>query len=428
MRFIVPLLFFAAPVTAADPPPRAKVELAPKDGVWVGQRVTLAITLYTPDLFAGVPSFDMPPIPGAVVLPPSGSIVGSETIGDTSFTTQRHEFAVYAQRAGAVQIPAFAVRFESNAGFGKPTIQRLVTTASASFTAKTPPGAEGLGTVIAARDLKVTDDWKPDPKALKVGDALTRALTVTADGVPGMVFPPFRLDEIDELAAYPKEPVVNDRTERGALTGQRTEIVTYVCKEAGTVTVPDRTLTWFDLGTNELKIVKLPGKTFTVAAVPAPAPEPTTTSTASNARGRWWRVGAVLVGVTALGGFLVVRLWSWGTRRYAAWSASESAYFARLQRACRSHDAHAVFVALEQWLDRFGFTSLAEFERRVADPELSSALADLTSRVYVRPGAGAPGPWTAHQLFARIKLARRTLRPSTTRPGARALPPLNPVG
>ncbi len=428
MRFIVPLLFFAAPVTAADPPPRAKVELAPKNGAWVGQRVTLAITLYTPDLFAGAPSFDMPPISGAVALPPSGAIVGSETIGDTSFTTQRHEFAVYAQRAGTVQIPAFTVRFESNDGFGKPTIQRQVTTESVSFTAKTPPGAEGLGTVIAARDLKVTDDWKPDPKALKVGDALTRTFTVTADGVPGMVFPPFRLDEIDELAAYPKEPVVNDRTERGALTGQRTETVTYVCKEAGTVTVPDRTLTWFDLGTNELKTVKLPGKTFTVAAVPVPAPEPTTTATTSNAHNRWWRWGAVLVGVVALGGFLVARLWSWSARRYAAWSASEPAYFARLRRTCRSHDAHAVFVALEQWLDRFGFACLAEFEQRAADPELSRAIADLTSRVYVRPGTSAPGTWTAHQLFARVERVRRTLRPSTTRPGARALPPLNPVG
>src|SRR5262249_52395321 len=163
----------------AEPPPRVKVELSPKDGAWVGQRVTLAITLSTPDLFAGAPDFDLPTIPGAVVLPPGSPIVGSETIGDTTFTTQRHEFAVYAQRAEVVRIPAFAIRFESNAGFGQPTIARQVTTGAVSFTAKTPPGADGLGIVIAARHLEVTDEWQPEPKAPRVGDAFTRTLTVT---------------------------------------------------------------------------------------------------------------------------------------------------------------------------------------------------------------------------------------------------------
>src|SRR5262249_46511061 len=137
------LLFFAAPALADDPPARVRVELSTKDGAWVGQRVTLAITLSTPDLFAGAPSFAMPPIPGAVVLPPASSpVVGSETIGDTTFTTQRHEFAVYAQRAEVVRIPAFAIHFESNAGFGKPLIERRVTTEAVSFTAKSPPGAD----------------------------------------------------------------------------------------------------------------------------------------------------------------------------------------------------------------------------------------------------------------------------------------------
>src|SRR5262249_34106828 len=155
--------------------------------------------------------------------------------------------AFYAQRAEVVRIPAFAIRFESNAGFGQPTIARQVTTGAVSFTAKTPPGADGLGTVIAARHLEVTDGWRPEPKAPRGGDAVTGTLSVTPDGVPGMVFPPFRLDGVDGLAAYPKEPAVDDRTERGSLTGRRVETVTYVCEAAGTVAVPDRTLTWYDL-------------------------------------------------------------------------------------------------------------------------------------------------------------------------------------
>src|SRR5262249_12707546 len=56
VRFAVLLLaFVAAPAVAADPQPRVKVELSPKADAWVGQRVTLAITLSTPDFFSGVP-------------------------------------------------------------------------------------------------------------------------------------------------------------------------------------------------------------------------------------------------------------------------------------------------------------------------------------------------------------------------------------
>jgi hypothetical protein len=288
MKHAVLLILLAFAVDAADDPlARVKVELSPKDVARVGQRVTLAITLFTPDLFAGVPSFALPPIPGAVVLSPVGSpVIGSETIGDLTFTTQRHEFRVYAQRAGVVRIPAFAIQFESNSGFGQPTITRHVTTDLVSFAAKTPPGADGLGSVIAAHNLKVTDLWQPEPRTPKVGDAFVRTLTVTGDDVPGMLFPSFRLDAVDGLAAYPKEPAVSDHIERGALKGQLTETITYVCEDEGTATIPERTLTWYDLDANELKTAKVPGQKFTIA----PAPEFGRTSTAKPGRVRAWRL------------------------------------------------------------------------------------------------------------------------------------------
>jgi hypothetical protein len=98
MRTLLLLLILTPFATAADPSPSVKVELSPKEGVWVGQRVTLTIKLSTPGLFANAPSFNMPAIPGAVVLPPTGSpVLGSERVGDTVLTTQLHEFAESAR-------------------------------------------------------------------------------------------------------------------------------------------------------------------------------------------------------------------------------------------------------------------------------------------------------------------------------------------
>ena len=415
------------PATAAEPAARAKAELVAKEPVWVGQRVTLAITLYTPDLFAGAPAFDMPTIAGAVVVPPAGSpVIGTETIGDVSFTTQRHEFAVYAQRAETVRLPAFPVRFESSTGFGKPVTKRQVTTTAVLFIARTPPGAEGLGTVIAARNLKVTDEWKPEPKSARVGDAFTRTLTVTADDVPGIVFPSFRLDGVNGLGAYPKEPAVNDRTERGALTGQRIEAVTYVCEGAGTVTVPNRALTWYDLEANELKTVKLPGRSFTIAPDPKPEP-PSPSPEPQAAHTNWWRMGAVLGVGLLLGVALLVRLGPWCVRRYAKWSRSEPADFMRLRRASRSDEPHALFIALVRWLDHSDSGSLEDFARRADDPELTRAITDLSNALYARFGASGVKYGTARDLFARVSIARRKLRVWAASP-ADLLPPLNPTG
>jgi hypothetical protein len=421
------LLLLPPTASAADPPARVKVEVSPADGAWVGQRVTLAITLATPDLFAGVPSFDMPPIAGAVVLPPAGSpVLGSETVGDASYTTQRHEFAVYAQRAGVVRVSPFPIRFETNAGFGKPTVRRQVTTDEVSFAAKPPPGTERLGTVIAARDLRVTDEWAPEPKAPKVGDAVTRTVTVTAADVPGMVFPPLQPGAVDGLAAYPKPPAVSDRTDRGSLTGRRVEAVTYVCERPGAVTVPDRTLTWWDLGAKELKTANLPGRRFEVAPAAnaadeaPPAPEP------AAGRRWWWAIPAL--GVTVLLGWLLVRrVRPWRVRRRAARAEAEPAYFARFGRACRTSDARAVYVALLDWLDRFGPMGLDEFTARAGDPALSDAVSDLNGRTYVSPASARPDAgWSGRPLYDRAAAARRRLRPARRGTAAAPLPPLNP--
>jgi hypothetical protein len=426
MKTAIAVLLFAIGF-ADDVPARVKVELSPKEVAWVGQRVTLAITLFTPDLFAGAPTFALPTVPGAVVLPPVGSpVIGSETIGDVTFTTQRHEFRVYAQRAGVVRIPEFAIRFESNAGFGQPIIERHVTSEAVSFTAKTPPGAVELRTIIAAHDLRVTDGWQPEPKAPVVGDAFIRTVTVTGDDVPGMVFPAFRLDEVDGLAAYPKEPVTNDQTERGALTGQRIETITYVCEAEGTATVPDRTLTWFDLDANALKTVNVPGRTFTIARAANSGSTSDSDAPAPNARSGEWQDFVMIGFVLVLCGILAALAWRPCVRFYEKRSESERAYFARLRRACQSDDPHAVYVALLLWLDRLGPMCLDEFARPNEDQKLSSMIAQLSDRVYACRGVNSAG-WFGRPLFDRIALRRRVLLVAMTRRNADALPPLNPV-
>lgn len=425
----------SAAVVVAEPPARVRASIATKGDIWVGQRVTLVVELLTPGFFASTAAFDLPQVSGVILIPPEDRpVVGSETVDGTTFTTQRHELAVFAQRAGQVEIPGFVVRFESSPALGKPTVAQRVTTPAVAFTAKLPPGAAGLSTVITTPELTVKEAWEPEPGkgTAKLGAAFTRTITVEARDVPGMVLPAFRFDPPDGLGVYPKPPVVEDRTERGELFGRRVETVTYVCEKAGAFSLPALVWAWWDPSERQLKRVELPATTFDVTAPqqpPASAVQP-----AHDPGPTWaWVVGA-LAGFLAVG----VAAWRFGPTAWAGWkrhreaaAASESAYFTTFERACRTGDAHATQRALLAWLDRFltGDTapSTENLAARAADPELTAELTALEDVVYGRAGPRSR-QWLAGELLRRVRAARSRLRRKTTPEDAGwgALPPLNP--
>jgi hypothetical protein len=138
MVFLVVALLGGA--SAQEPQVRAKLEI--KGDVWVGQKITLVVELLAPGFFSGSPSFDVPRIPGVLIIPPEDRpVLGSEQINGMSYTVQRHELAVFAQRAGPHEIPAFSVRFGfKRSPLDKDAISQRVMTPSLQITAKMPPG------------------------------------------------------------------------------------------------------------------------------------------------------------------------------------------------------------------------------------------------------------------------------------------------
>jgi hypothetical protein len=160
------------------------------------------------------------------------------------------------------------VRFSTRVGTAQP-VEHLLSTDAVSLEVKLPPGAEGLATLISARELKATETWQPRSTTAKEGDAFTRTLTFSAPDVPAMAFPPFPTTEIPGLGVYAKAPRLVDQSERGVMRGERQEIITYVCQRPGRFVLPAARLTWWDLGRQQPQTIDFPGRTFEVAANPA---------------------------------------------------------------------------------------------------------------------------------------------------------------
>jgi hypothetical protein len=420
------LLLSLQPLTAAEPA-LVRSKLVTEEIVWVGQKVVLVVELLAEGRFAGTPKFELPNLPGVVVFKPAERPqLSTETIGETSYTVQRHEFAIFAQRAGPVVIPAFKVRFSAAAGFvGVEPKDYGLKTSEHRFDAKMPPGAEELATIISTRDLVVEEQWEPEPgEGAKVGDAFTRSVTFRAPDVPGMAFPPLPSMEIEGLGIYSKSPVVRDRTERGEFTGERIEKVTYVCERHGPATLPALVIHWWDLDAEELKRVELSAKEFMVKQ-------------SAVAKGEWagetsyapYVFGALLV-LLLLGGGAMLKYRVILLERHAAWRAQreerEAAYFSRVIKACQSQDPKAALKALMRWIDRTDegrmTPTLADFIERCSDPGLEhevNALQDAALQDQEK--------WQGTLLAAALRRARKTAKRIESRVKKSPLPALNPL-
>ena len=162
----------------------------------------------SPTFFAGAPHFDLPELPGVFIMKVAGRpVIGTESVDGESWTTQRHEFRVYAQRPGTYRIPALNVRFGVAESFGEPPQEQRLQTTPMMFEVKLPPGAEGLSLLISTSKLEVQETWKPvvtdGALELEVGDAVTRTITLRAEDVPGMALPAINMPRPEGLAAYP---------------------------------------------------------------------------------------------------------------------------------------------------------------------------------------------------------------------------------
>jgi hypothetical protein len=155
-----------------------------------------------------------------------------------------------------------------------------------------------------------------NPVRQKAGDAFTRRITFSAPDIPAIALPPFTTTDIAGLGVYPKAPRLLDHSERGAMRGERQDIITYVFQPPGRFVVPAARFTWWDLDHHELRKVDFPARTFAVAANPA-LPRPSVASISSKSRNL--RVGIGSLGIVAAFIIVLAGFALWISRRKPEW-------------------------------------------------------------------------------------------------------------
>jgi len=426
---------------APTPEPVLSMTIDPKRVV-VGQRTTLRIDVLAPNYTTSPPELPGFQVRNAVTRQLQ-SVNLSEQRNGTSYAGVRFEFAIYPQEPGAFAVADQKVKVKYAAE--PPAVrEELLSLPRVSFDAFIPDAAADLNPYLAASRLRIEQSVQRSSDRLKVGDSITRIVTIQVDETPAMLLPPVTFPDVDGLAVYPAQPALQDKTEgrTDALTATRTDSATYILQRPGDYALPAIDMRWWNAGEGRVETAHLDAVTIQVAANPAVQPG---RASAQTTRFSWagivdliadhWLVGLlatiVIAGLIRVAPGLARKIAAHRRRRRQAYLQSEAFAFSRFRHALRHSDAKAAYFALIDWLPHVGATTpdhtVKAFKAAAADPALDREIDAIATELFsAQRGAGR---WSRRQLLHRVSAARRRLRPRAEHSGKARLPQhLNPVG
>ena len=142
-----------------------------------------------------------------------------------------------------------------------------------------PAGAQGNW--LPAEQITLHDSWDDKPPQFKVGEPVTRTITIDAKGLAASQIPPLSLAQPGNARLYPEAPDNQSRTDDNAIYGISKQSVTYIPTAQGTLDIPPVELAWWNTRSNAQSRAALPAREFKVergaaeaqsnASPPAPA-------------------------------------------------------------------------------------------------------------------------------------------------------------
>lgn len=268
---------------------------ASADHVYLGQQILYTVRLfYAGNLDGG--SLPNPDANGADLRQLGNDINYQAVRNGRRYRVVERRYALTPHHAGSLVIPAIEFQGEmadrgnpnDPGGFFNPgglfgnTTPVTADSPEVKIDVQAPPSNWGQTTWLPARSLTLSVQGLPSDDKLTAGQPLNLRLSVDAQGVSGDALPPLSLPAIDGATVYPDQPKTSTHDDGEWLTGHSERGFAIIPQHAGTLTIPEITLTWFDVQSGQKKVATIPSHTLTVlAANGAPAPAATATQSAA---------------------------------------------------------------------------------------------------------------------------------------------------
>lgn len=188
-----------------------------------------------------------------------------DTKGDKTWARQRWEVTLYPQASGSFVIPPVPVWVKVSAPDGS-NVAGTIYTPPLRLEAALPTGLVSDTTPwFVASNVEVEQQWHTSQEQLKVGDAITRTVTVSAQDSLSVLLPNLLSGQsTQQYHVYPQPHQLSDLQTRGDYQSARTEQSVYVIQQGGDITIPDIEFQWWNSKTNQLETVVVKGQSYHV--------------------------------------------------------------------------------------------------------------------------------------------------------------------
>ena len=214
-------------------------------------------------------------------------------VNGVNYSVTERRYAIFPQKSGQLTIKPLVLTAEvmtnSRPGFNsffnsQMTKTKQVQSKAITLDVKPVPASFTGKHWLSAEQLVLKQEWSGDIQQMKVGEPLTRTLTLLAKGTTVGQLPELNTTVTsDQLKAYPDQPVLQEQKKVDGLLAFREEKIALIPSKAGNYTLPAIEIPWFNTKSQKMEIAKIPETTLTAVAVagtqPAVIAPPVTSTT-----------------------------------------------------------------------------------------------------------------------------------------------------
>ncbi|MCK9635749.1 MAG: BatD family protein [Methylobacter tundripaludum] len=227
--------------------------------------------------------------------PELGDAVIEKLGDDTNYNTQidgvnylvtERKYAIFPQKSGSVTIKPLVLTAEVVAnsrpnfnGFfnSQTTRTKKILSKAVTLDVKPAPAAFSGRHWLSAEQLVLKEEWSGDNQQMRVGEPLTRTLTLLAKGATVGQLPEINAGKIDDrLKTYPDQPVLQEQKKPEGLIAFREEKIAIIPSKAGFYKLPAIEIPWFNSQSQKMEVAKIPEAAITVMEAAGTQPTPVT--------------------------------------------------------------------------------------------------------------------------------------------------------
>ncbi|MCY9863021.1 BatD family protein [Vibrio coralliirubri] len=232
--------------------------------VSVNEQVILNIEVATPRWLTGGTRIGSIEIPNVIAKQRNQLATNyTERVNGTTWSRQRWEVTLYPMTSGEFVIPTVPVRVQVSAPDGS-NVGGTLYTQPIKFEASLPSGLlDNESPWFSATEVDTEQQWQRSSENLKVGDAITRTVTIKAKDSLSVLLPDVLNNEsTQQYQAYPQPNRLDDTQDRGNYRSSRIEEAVYVIQQGGEFTLPEFSFQWWDSKNQRLENVVIKGNVF----------------------------------------------------------------------------------------------------------------------------------------------------------------------